>query len=48
MNLTNFNNNTHIWKNVKPFLSIRGSCTSKFNLADKDELISDDSTLAET
>ena len=32
---------------VKPFLSHKGSYTSKINLVNKDEVISDDSTLAE-
>ena len=32
----------------KPFLSDKGSYISKINLVNKDEVISDDSTLAET
>ena len=46
MNLKNLNDNRHFWKTVKPFLSDKGSHTSKTNL--DDEVISDDSTLAET
>ena len=50
MNLTNLNNlnNRHFWKTVKQFLWDRGSYTSKINLPNKDEVISDDSTLVET
>ena len=47
MNLINLNN-TLFWKTVKPFLSDKGSYMSKINLVNKDEVISDDSTLAET
>ena len=47
MNLINLNN-TLFWKTVKPFLSDKGSYMSKINLANIDEVISDDSTLAET
>ena len=47
MNLINLNN-TIFWKTVKPFLSDKGSYMSKINLVNKDEVISDDSTLAET
>ena len=35
-------------KTVKPFFSGKGSYISKINLVNKDEVISDDSTLAET
>ena len=48
MNLTNLNDNRCFWKTVKPFLSDKGSYISKFNLVNKNEVISDDSTLAET
>lgn len=47
MNLINLNN-TLFWKTVKPFLSDKSSYMSKINLVNKDEVISDDSTLAET
>ena len=47
MNLINLNN-TLFWKTVKPFLSDKGSYMSKINLVNIDEVISDDSTLAET
>ena len=47
MNLINLNN-TLFWKTVKPFLSNKGSYMSKINLVNIDEVISDDSTLAET
>ena len=47
MNLINLNN-TLFWKTVKPFLSGKGSYMSKINLVNIDEVISDDSTLAET
>ena len=47
MNLINLNN-TLFWKTVKPFLSDKGSYISKINLVNIDEVISDDSTLAET
>ena len=40
-------NDYRYWKTVKPFSSDRGSYT-KTNLANKDEVISDDSTQAET
>lgn len=46
MNLINLNN-TLFWKTVKPFLSDKGSYMSKINLVNIDEVISDDSTLAE-
>ena len=46
MNLINLNDNRRFWKTVKPFLSDKGSYTSKINLVNKDEVISDDSTLA--
>ena len=45
--MTNLNGKRYFWKTVKPFLSDKGSCTSKINLVNKDEVISDDSTLAE-
>ena len=48
MNLTKLNDNRRFWKTVKPFLSDKGSYISKINLVNKDEVISDDSTLAET
>ena len=48
MNLTNLNDNRHFWKTVKPFLSDKRSYISKINLVNKDEVIYDDSTLAET
>ena len=48
MNLTNLNDNRCFWKTDKPFLSDKGSCISKINLVNKDEVIYDDSTLAET
>ena len=48
MNLINLNDNRCFWKTVKPFLSDKGSYISKINLENKDEVISDDSTLAET
>ena len=48
MNLTNLNDNRRFWKAVKPFLSDKESYISKVNLVNKDEVISDDSTLAET
>ena len=50
MNLTNLNNlnNRRFWKTVKQFLPDRGSYASKINLPNKDEVISDDSTLVET
>ena len=47
MNLINLNN-TLFWKTVKPFLSDKGSYMFKINLVNIDEVISDDSTLAET
>ena len=47
MKLINLNN-TLFWKTVKPFLSDKGSYMSKINLVNIDEVISDDSTLAET
>ena len=47
MNLINLNN-TLFWKTIKPFLSDKGSYISKINLVNIDEVISDDSTLAET
>ena len=47
MNLINLNI-TLFWKTVKPFLSDKGSYMSKINLVNIDEVISDDSTLAET
>ena len=48
MNLTNLNDNRHFWKTVKPFLTDKGSSTSKNNLVNKDKVFSDDSTLVET
>ena len=48
MNLTNLNDNRRFWKTVKPFLSDKGSYIFKINLINKGEVISDDSTLAET
>ena len=48
MNLTNLNDNRCFWKTVKSFLSDKGSYISNINLINRDELISDDSTLAET
>ena len=48
MNLINLSDNRCFWKTVKPFLSDKGSYISKINLVNKDEVISDDSTLAET
>ena len=42
MNLTNLNDNRCFWKTVKPFLSDKGSYICKFNLVNKDEVISDD------
>ena len=46
--MVNLNDNRCFWKTVKPFLSNKGSYISKINLKNKDEVISDDSTLAET
>ena len=40
MNFTNLNRNRCLWKTVKPFLSDKGSYTSKINLVDKDETFS--------
>ena len=48
MNLTNLNDNRHFWKTVKPFLSDKGSHTSKINLVNNEEVISDEIALAET
>ena len=47
MNLSNINNR-HFWKTVKPFLSDKGTHSSKINLVNNDEVISDDAVLAET
>ena len=47
MNLTDLNDNRGFWKTVKPFLSDKRSYISKINLVNKDEVIIDDSTLAE-
>ena len=48
MNLTNLNDNRGFSKTVKPFLLDKGSYISKINLLSKGEVISDNSTLAET
>ena len=48
MNLTNLNDNRRFWKTVKPFLSDKGSHTSKINLVNNEEVISDEIALAET
>jgi len=42
MDLININDNKCFWKTVKPFLSNKGSHTSKINLENNDEVISDD------
>ena len=42
MNLTNLNDDRCSWKTVRPFLSHKGSYTSKINLVYKNEMISDD------
>ena len=47
INLTNLNDNRRFWKTVKPFLSDKGSYTSKINLINKG-VISDDPALAKT
>ena len=48
-NLRNLNYNVHFfWNTVKPFLSGKGSHTSKPNLVNKDKVISDESTPTET
>ena len=41
MNLTNRNDNRHFWKNVKPFLSDKGSYNPKIIFVNKDKVISD-------
>ena len=48
MNLTNLNDNRRFWKTVKPFLSDKDSHTSKINLVNNEEVISDEIALAET
>ena len=48
MNLSNINDNSYFWKTVKPFLSDKGTHSSKINLVNNDEVISDDAVLAET
>ena len=45
--MSNHNDNRHFWKTVRPFLSDKGSYIYKINLVNKDEVISDDLTLAE-
>ena len=48
MNLFNINDNRRFWKTVKPFLSDKGTHSSKINLVNNDEVISDGAVLAET
>ena len=48
MNLSNINDNRHFWKTVKPFLSDKGTHSSKINLVNNDEVTSDDAVSAET
>ena len=48
MKLTDLNDNRCFWKTVKPFLSDKGAHTSKINLVNNDEVISDDVAIAET
>ena len=38
--------NKKFWKNVKPFLSDKGKCSSKISLVEKDEIISSDTDVA--